>query len=280
MAYRYTDTNKWHDAWFLSLKPNEKLLFNYLCDNCDIAGFIEVVPKQWASDINCTISTIQDALKGLDRGLVFSKHGDCAYLRTFLKHQKNLPLNEINKCHLGIIKRFDIYKHKFEIENISEFIEGGLKGLKWGYGIGNGIGNGNSLKEESIKLNGNKDFIDKLIESFAEKYEKVRGLEYHIVHREKERSAAGKILSVYKKKWPEATSDMAIDSLSNYFESCLMITDNWLNQNMSLPIIINKFNEINSILKNGNKQRKTGAGATDAQIAEQFAKHFASDYKQ
>jgi hypothetical protein len=32
--------------------------------------------------------------------------------------------------------------------------------------------------------------------------------------------------------------------------------------------------------KNGNQQRKTGNGATDAQIAEQFAKHFASDYKQ
>ena len=42
MAYRFTDTNKWHDAWFSSLKPLEKLLFNYLCDNCDIAGFIEI----------------------------------------------------------------------------------------------------------------------------------------------------------------------------------------------------------------------------------------------
>jgi len=119
-------------------------------------------------------------------------------------------------------------------------------------GYGNGIGNGNDFslkKEESIKLDDKGDFIDKLIESFAKKFEIIRGIEYHVVHKEKERSAAGKILSIYKKKWPNSTSDKTLESLTNYFESCLMITDNWLNQNMSLPIILNKFNEINTILK-------------------------------
>ena len=59
MAYRYTNTNKWSDAWYSDLKPLEKLLFNYLCDNCDIAGFIEFVPKKWAFDIGCTKDAIQ-----------------------------------------------------------------------------------------------------------------------------------------------------------------------------------------------------------------------------
>ena len=51
MAYRYTNTDKWSDCWFSKLKPIEKLLFNYLTDNCDIAGFIELNQKRWASDI-------------------------------------------------------------------------------------------------------------------------------------------------------------------------------------------------------------------------------------
>ena len=47
MAYRLTDTAKWDDPWFIELKPNEKLLFNYLCDNCDTAGFYELSMKNF-----------------------------------------------------------------------------------------------------------------------------------------------------------------------------------------------------------------------------------------
>lgn len=151
MAYRYSNTDKWKDAWFVSLKPLEKLLFNYLCDNCDIAGFIEIVKKNWASDIGCQVNQIEGALKGLERGLIYSKTNDCVYLRTFLKHQKNLPLNESNMCHKGIMERFKLYKYKFEIDDVNEFVEGALEGLIRGYGNGSGIGLGNysSLGEEN-----------------------------------------------------------------------------------------------------------------------------------
>ena len=63
MAYRFTDTNKWNDAWFLELKPSGKLLFNYLCDNCDVAGFIELNPRKWAFDIGETQANILMYLK-------------------------------------------------------------------------------------------------------------------------------------------------------------------------------------------------------------------------
>ncbi len=42
MATRFTETNKWKDKWFRSLDPLEKVLFIYLIDNCDNAGFIEI----------------------------------------------------------------------------------------------------------------------------------------------------------------------------------------------------------------------------------------------
>jgi len=143
MAYRYTDTDKWKDNWYSELKPLEKLLFNYLCDNCDIAGFIEVIPRKIAVEIKEEKAKIEGALKGLERGLILSKTGECLFIRNFLKHQKNLPLNSNNKAHQGIIKRFELYSYKFDIKDINEFIEGACKGLLSPTGNGNGNGNGN-----------------------------------------------------------------------------------------------------------------------------------------
>jgi len=146
MAYRYTNTDKWDDAWFADLQPIEKLLFIYLCDNCDIAGFAEYVPKRWSSDIGITKAETEGAIKGLSRGLSFSKSNDCIYIHNFLKHQKNLPLNEKNNAHLGIIKRFELYSTKFNISDFSNFIkekmEGANKGLSSPYGNGKGKDNG------------------------------------------------------------------------------------------------------------------------------------------
>ncbi|NMB81910.1 MAG: hypothetical protein GYA14_08835, partial [Ignavibacteria bacterium] len=65
MAYRFTNTDKWADSWFANLKPIEKLLFIYLYENCDIAGFIEINLKRWAVDIGAELKTIEGALKGL-----------------------------------------------------------------------------------------------------------------------------------------------------------------------------------------------------------------------
>ena len=66
MSYRYTNTDKWSDVWFSGLKQIEMLLFIYLCDNCDIAGFAEINYKRWSSDLGASISTIEGACKGLD----------------------------------------------------------------------------------------------------------------------------------------------------------------------------------------------------------------------
>ena len=143
MAYRYTNTDKWSDKWFLGLKPLEKLLYGYLSDNCDIAGFIEINIKIWAAMIGTNQRGIEGALKGLERGLIYSEDNGCIYLKNFLKHQKNVPLNPQNKAHIGILKCFDNYKYKFKKEIIDKIIEGALKGLAspLGNGIGNGIGN-------------------------------------------------------------------------------------------------------------------------------------------
>ena len=37
-----TDEKKWSDKWFRSLAPCHKIVWIYICDSCDIAGFYEV----------------------------------------------------------------------------------------------------------------------------------------------------------------------------------------------------------------------------------------------
>ena len=39
---RFTAPEKWNDEWFSNLKPMEKLVFLYLVDRCDNAGFFEI----------------------------------------------------------------------------------------------------------------------------------------------------------------------------------------------------------------------------------------------
>ena len=37
---RFTETTKWADPWFRSLKPQHKLLYLWIIDNCDCAGML------------------------------------------------------------------------------------------------------------------------------------------------------------------------------------------------------------------------------------------------
>jgi hypothetical protein len=203
MAYRFTNTEKWEDNWFSSLKQIEMLLFMYLCDNCDIAGFAEINLKRWAVDLNSTPDTIGTALKGLDRGIVYSMEHDAIYLRNFLKHQKNLPLNPNNKAHIGITRRFELYRHKFDIDDINLFIESPnvapLKGLErsTGNGIGNGIGIGNGLKggmgeKEITELCDEKDVYQ--FEDFWNEYDKKVGSKEKLIQKWKKISDDDKIM--------------------------------------------------------------------------------------
>lgn len=173
MAYRFTDTEKWGDPWFVDLKPTEKLLFLYIADMCDVAGFMEISVRRMCFDLGLTESGLKGALKGLERGLIIGDDKGIIYLRNFIKNQKNLPLNPRNKAHRGIIRRFEKYAERFDLEVLSEGVgidlftllgidpeeykkERGFKGaskpLKRGTGIGKGNNNifTNSIKEGVI----------------------------------------------------------------------------------------------------------------------------------
>lgn len=75
---RFTDTKKWGDAWFYDLKPCSKLLFIYLCENCDMAGVIEINPRKISHDTGIPLTEISleemgDRIEKLPSGRYFIK---------------------------------------------------------------------------------------------------------------------------------------------------------------------------------------------------------------
>lgn len=154
MAYRYSDTMKWQDEWFVDLPTIEKLLFIYLCDNCDIAGFCELSYRKIAFDLGVKELEIKGAVKGLNKAVFISDDEKCLLVKNFIKHQKNLPINPENKSHQGILKRATLYMSKFpKVElNYQEgyLYIGAIQPLQ--RGTGNGIGNNiNKLIKLSIE---------------------------------------------------------------------------------------------------------------------------------
>ena len=119
---RFTDEKKWSDKWFRSLPPIHKLVWLYICDNCDIAGFYEVDIESISFHTKVSEDDCKVAIEGLSRGYLGA---DFIWIRNFLKHQNNHLLNPNNNCHKGIIKRIQMNLKAFpEIPEILGATEG------------------------------------------------------------------------------------------------------------------------------------------------------------
>lgn len=119
------------------------------------------------------------------------------------------------------------------------------------------------------------DFINQIIQVFQECYFSNNQIEYVIINKEKERSCAGKLLGFYKKKHPDSNTEQTLEGFKKYFELVLQIKDDWIQKNMSIPIILSKFNEINNTLKNGMDKKSKGNPVTsDRELAQTFINNF------
>lgn len=138
--YRFTETNKWNDPWFRKLKASEKIVFIYIIDNCNNAGFYEIDIDMMSFQIGLDKAKIEGAIEGLNRGLLGAKNW--VWVKNFLKHQKNWPLNPDNNAHRQIINLMIEQKENFiEVEYFIEKL-GAIEGLisPIGKGRGKGIG--------------------------------------------------------------------------------------------------------------------------------------------
>jgi len=137
---RFTAPEKWNDEWFSNLKPTEKLLFLYLVDRCDNAGFFEINKRIDAFLIGITEDDFLATLRALKKTYVPSLDGRKIWIKNYLKYQKNLPLNPDNNAHKQIITFILSNKENF---NYDFNYLGANEGLFSPIGKGNIKGKGN-----------------------------------------------------------------------------------------------------------------------------------------
>lgn len=114
-------------------------------------------------------------------------------------------------------------------------------------------------KTKSKKSKEGPDFLTKIIAEFQSAYFEVFQIEYVIMNTGKERAAAGEILKLYKTKFPDQKSEETVSGLKLFFEKCCTVPDDWLQKNMSLSIIVSKFNEISKLIKNGKTVKSSAS---------------------
>lgn len=103
MSRRMTDTNKWDDEWFMNLSPRTKLLWFFLCDECDHAGIWKVNRTLTEFKVGGKINW-DESLAELGGRVAILPPGDRWFVRKFVEFQYGPVPNEKNKAHAGVLK--------------------------------------------------------------------------------------------------------------------------------------------------------------------------------
>lgn len=259
MAKRFTDTNKYKKPFIRGLKGPYKLFWDYLYHDCDHAGIwivdFDIAQVYLGADMPVNK---QEALKYFNADevrIIEIDGGKKWFIKSFVEFQYGI-LDGRNRVHNSIL--LELQKQKMN-KGLISLLQGAKDKDKEKEMV-------MDMDKDKEKDKENGDFIDRIIRQFVEAHG-----DYVIVNKGKEREAAGKLLNIYKKKFPNADSEEALQSLRAYFNACVNIGDRWLHDNMSLSIIVSKFNEINNYLKNGKQK---GSGATEAELIELFARKY------
>ena len=114
MSKRFTETDKWRDAWFRKLSPKQKCLWSYLCDNCDQSGVIDIDFELASFQIGDEV-TAKD-LRAFDRQLHRLDSGKLM-IRGFIRFQYGF-LSEDCKPHKPVFACLE--RHGISLQSLSE----------------------------------------------------------------------------------------------------------------------------------------------------------------
>ena len=108
MAKRFTDSEKWEDAWFQELESKHKLFWFYLLDKCDHAGVWKVNFRtaSFFTDSNLEYEeTIQ-----VFKLRITEISNEYWLINKFVKYQYNKEIGELNvnnKVHLSVLNKLN-----------------------------------------------------------------------------------------------------------------------------------------------------------------------------
>jgi len=164
---RYVNPERWIIPRFRKLSPETKLLYIYILDNCDWAGFMPIDKESLSFHTGINEDKINSLLAELNREeIILSK--EWLFVVDFIEMQDNSRLSPNNNAHKNIINKLrdnSIYfkeNRRFQIivEPYQTLIRGTCKGKGKGNGISKGNGNGNS-ESKSFNKTENKPIWEK-----------------------------------------------------------------------------------------------------------------------
>ena len=134
MGVKFTDANKWDDVWFSQSTMKQKVMFIYLCDMCDIAGFLEI--NERLINLRTGVEDVRGTVESLSKSVIYK--GDQVWIKKYIKHQRNLPINTNNGAHKSILSSIkmnidkfpEIYDHLpvLDGDTIRQYLMGGRGG--------------------------------------------------------------------------------------------------------------------------------------------------------
>lgn len=117
MPKRFTDTDKWKKPFIRGLQGAYKLLWFYICDDCDHAGIWQVDMEVAEIRIGEKI-TISGAIKCFGGKIIPIDGGRKWFIPSFIEFQYPSGLNPENKAHSGAIaflKKYDLIDSSFKV---------------------------------------------------------------------------------------------------------------------------------------------------------------------
>ncbi len=121
---RFTDTEKWKYKWFYNLNNSTRLLYLYILDNCNNAGFCDINEVVFASILKLEIEDVEQGLEVLADKIIMNQDREILWIKDFIFDQGNFPLSEANNAHKQIIAFFKFYLPKFtNYKNILNIFE-------------------------------------------------------------------------------------------------------------------------------------------------------------
>lgn len=113
MAKRFTDSEKWNKRFIRGLKPVYKLLWLFICDECNHAGIWEVDMESAQLKIGGKISEA-DAIKFFGSKIVVIDRGLKWFIPSFIEFQY-VELSEKNRAHdkvIFLLRRYGLLDDK------------------------------------------------------------------------------------------------------------------------------------------------------------------------
>jgi hypothetical protein len=226
----HTKREAWEDMLLLCNHTDEKVLVNGELIDCKRGQSIMSL-KTWAKTFKWTIQQVRTFFK-------------------LLKNDKMINTEGLRKTTRITICNYDYYQNNQQADNTENNTQITHKQQADNTQITT------NKNDKNVKNEKKDDFIAKIIHAFRHSYFKINNSNYEILAIGKERAAASKVLSIYKEKYPDANSDEVLEGLNLYFEECCSISDEWMQKNMSLSLIVSKFNEINTTIKKQQNGKK------------------------